>query len=143
MSLVKVNWKPSPKELRQFGAIFGSGFLLIGLVKYFWIWGWLFERNEKAGLIFILIGIVGGAIGLTGTKLALPLYWVWMGIAFVLGNIMSRVVITLIFYGVITPMSFVARLLGRDKLQLKKRAVQSYWQDISLPHEPEKYERQF
>ncbi len=143
MSLVKLNWKPSPKELRQFGAIFGSGFLLIGLVKYFWIWDWLFERNEKLGLIFILIGIVGGAIGLTGTKLALPLYWVWMGIAFVLGNIMSRVVITLIYYGVITPMSFVARLLGRDKLQLKKRAVQSYWQDISLPHEPEKYERQF
>jgi len=143
MSLVKVNWKPSPKELRQFGAIFGSGFLLIGLVKYFWIWNWLFERNEKAGLIFILIGIVGGAIGLTGTKLALPLYWVWIGIAFVLGNIMSRVVITLIYYGVITPMSFIARLLGRDKLQLKKRAVPSYWQDISLPHEPEKYERQF
>ncbi len=143
MSLVKLNWKPSPKELRQFGAIFGSGFLLIGLVKYFWIWNWLFERNEKLGLIFILIGIVGGAIGLTGTKLALPLYWVWIGIAFVLGNIMSRVVITLIYYGVITPMSFIARLLGRDKLQLKKRAVQSYWQDISLPHEPEKYERQF
>ena len=143
MSLVKLNWKPSPKELRQFGAIFGSGFLLIGLVKYFWIWNWLFERNEKLGLIFILIGIVGGAIGLTGTKLALPLYWVWIGIAFVLGNIMSRVVITLIYYGVVTPMSFVARLLGRDKLQLKKRAVQSYWQDISLPHEPEKYERQF
>jgi preprotein translocase subunit Sss1 len=143
MSLVKLNWKPSPKELRQFGAIFGSGFLLIGLVKYFWIWDWLFERNEKLGLIFILIGIVGGAIGLTGTKLALPLYWVWMGIAFVLGNIMSRVVITLIYYGVITPISVVARLLGRDKLQLKKRAVQSYWQDISLPHEPEKYERQF
>ncbi|MBA3632057.1 MAG: hypothetical protein H0W58_04480 [Acidobacteria bacterium] len=143
MSLVKLNWKPSPKELRQFGAIFGSGFLLIGLVKYLWIWNWLFERNEKLGLIFIFIGIVGGAIGLTGTKLALPLYWVWIGIAFVLGNIMSRVVITLIYYGIITPMSFVARLLGRDKLQLKKRAVQSYWQDISLPHEPEKYERQF
>lgn len=143
MSLVKLNWKPSPKELRQFGAIFGSGFLLIGLVKYFWIWNWLFERNEKLGLIFILIGVVGGAIGLTGTKLALPLYWVWIGIAFVLGNIMSRVVITLIYYVVVTPMSFVAHLLGRDKLQLKKRAVQSYWQDISLPPDPEKYKRQF
>jgi preprotein translocase subunit Sss1 len=143
MSLVKLNWKPSPKELRQFGVIFGSGFLLIGLVKYFWIWNWLFERNEKSGLIFILIGIVGGAIGLTGTKLALPIYWSWIGIAFVLGNIMSRVVIILIYYGVVTPMSFVARLFGRDKLQLKKRAVQSYWQDISLPHDPEKYKRQF
>ena len=120
MSLVKLNWKPSSKELRQFGAIFGGGFLLIGLVKYFWIWNWLLERNEKLGLIFILIGIVVGAIGLTGTKLALPFYWAWIGIAFVLGNIMSRVVIGLIYYAVITPMSIAARLLGRDKLQIKK-----------------------
>lgn len=143
MSLVKLNWKPSPKELRQFGAIFGIGFLLIGLVKYFWMWNWLFERNEKSGIILILIGVIVGAIGLTGTKLALPFYWFWMGIAFVLGNIMSRVVILLIYYGVITPMGFAARLSGRDKLQLKKRAVQSYWQDISLPNDPEKYKRQF
>ena len=143
MSLVKLNWKPSPKELRQFGAIFGIGFLLIGLAKYFWIWNRLFERDEKLGTILILTGVVVGAIGLTGTKLALPFYWFWIGIAFVLGNIMSRIVITLIYYGVITPMGLVARLSGRDKLQLKKRAVQSYWQDISLPHEREKYERQF
>ncbi len=143
MSLVKLNWKPSPKELRQFGAIFGIGFLLIGLAKYFWIWNRLFERDEKLGTILILTGVVVGAIGLTGTKLALPFYWFWIGIAFVLGNIMSRIVITLIYYGVITPMGLVARLSGRDKLQLKKRAVQSYWQDISLPSDPEKYKRQF
>ena len=143
MSLVKLNWKPSPKELRQFGAIFGIGFLLIGLAKYFWIWNRLFERDEKLGTILILTGVVVGAIGLTGTKLALPFYWFWIGIAFVLGNIMSRIVITLIYYGVITPMGLVARLSGRDKLQLKKRAVQSYWQDISLSSDPEKYERQF
>ncbi len=143
MSLVKLNWKPSPKELRQFGAIFGIGFLLIGLAKYFWIWNRLFERDEKLGTILILTGVVVGAIGLTGTKLALPFYWFWFGIAFVLGNIMSRIVITLIYYGVITPMGLVARLSGRDKLQLKKRAVQSYWQDISLPSDPEKYKRQF
>ncbi len=143
MSLVKLNWKPSPKELRQFGAIFGIGFLLIGLAKYFWIWNRLFERDEKLGTILILTGVVVGAIGLTGTKLALPFYWFWIGIAFILGNIMSRIVITLIYYGVITPMGLVARLSGRDKLQLKKRAVQSYWQDISLPSDPEKYKRQF
>ncbi len=143
MSLVKLNWKPSPRELRQFGAIFGFGFLLIGLSKYFWKWNWLIERNEKLGITFILIGVVVGAIGLTGTKLALPFYWLWISIAFIFGNITSRIVILLIYYGVITPLGFIARLSGRDKLQLKKRAVQSYWQDISLPSDPEKYKRQF
>ena len=143
MPFVQLNWKPNPKQLRQFGAIFLVGFVLIGSVKYFWQWEWFIRRDEKVGLIFIIIGLVIGGIGLTGTRLALPFYYLWMGIAFVLGNIMSRVIMALIFYGIVTPLGLLARLIGRDKLQLKKRDTKSYWQDNSLPEEPEKYERQF
>lgn len=144
MPLVKINWSPSPKHLRQFGAVFGIGFLIIGLAKYFWLWDRLIERDEKSGLIIIIVGITVGALGLTGTKLALPFYWLWMGIAFVLGNVMSRVMMALIYFGVFTPLGLVARVSGRDKLQLKRREnVNSYWHDISLPTDPEKYKRQF
>jgi hypothetical protein len=40
-------------------------------------------------------------------------------------------------------MRLVNDLIGRDKLQLNKPATDSYWLPISLPKEPEKYERQF
>lgn len=143
MPFVQLNWKPTKKGLRQFGAIFLVGFLLIGLAKYFSPWEWLVSRNETLGLTFIVIGSVVGGIALTGTRLALPFYWLWMGIAFVIGNIMSRVIVTAIFFTVITPLRVLGNLIGRDKLQLKKRRVETYWQDISLPSEPEKYERQF
>lgn len=143
MPFVQLNWKPKPKELRSFGAIFMGGFLLIGLVKYFWPFDWLFTKNETFGFWMIVIGLVVGGIGLTGTRLALPFYWAWLGIAFVVGNIMSRVIIALIFYLVVTPLRIVSSLAGRDRLQLKKVDKESYWQDISLPKEPEKYERQF
>ena len=143
MALVQLNWKPNKKELRSFGAIFLVGFVLIGLVKYFWPFERLFTRNKTVGLWFIGIGVVVGLIGLTGTKLALPFYWIWLGIAWVMGNIMSRVIITAIYFLVFTPMSLLNKLIGRDKLQLKKPQTDSYWLDISLPAEIKKYERQF
>ncbi len=145
MSLIKLNWKPEPKELRQFGAIFLAGCLLIGLIKYFWKWNWLFAQNQKQGLIFIALGLIVGGVALTGTRIALPFYWLWMSIAFVMGNIMSRVVIGAIYFLVITPLGFLGRIIGRDKLQLKKNpAASTYWLDVKpLPPEIKKYERQF
>lgn len=143
MSLVKLNWKPNTRELRNFGAIFMSGFVLIGLVKYFWPFERLITQDKTLGFWLIVVGVVVGLIGLTGTKLALPFYWVWLGIAYVMGNIMSRVIIAALYFLVFTPMRFLGNIFGRDKLQLKKPKGDSYWLDISLPKETEKYERQF
>src|ERR1700755_289434 len=99
MPFVKLNWKPTPKQLRQFGVVFLTGFVLIGLAKYFWPFTWGITQDKSTGFYSILIGLIGGALGLTGTVIALPLYYLWMGIAFVIGNIMSRVIIVLVFYG--------------------------------------------
>lgn len=143
MAFVQLNWKPNSRELRQFGAIFLIGFLLIGLTKIFWPWPWLFSRNETAGAVFILVGLVVGVIGLTGTRAALPFYWTWLGIAYVMGNVIGRAIIVAIYLAIIMPLGLLSSLTERDKLQLKKPDTDSYWKDISLPQEPEKYERQF
>jgi len=143
MPFVKLNWKPSKRELRSFGAVFMGGFLLIGLAKYFWPFSWFISRNETVGIWLIGIGVVVGAIGLTGTRLALPLYWAWLGIAYVLGNIMSRVIMALIYFLIFTPMRLFGNLIGRDRLQLKKPDTDSYWLDIEFPKTREEYERQF
>lgn len=143
MALVQLNWKPNTRELRNFGAIFMGGFVLIGLVKYFWPFERLITQDKTLGFWLMVLGVVVGLIGLTGTKLALPFYWVWLGIAYVMGNIMSRVIIAALYFLVFTPMRFLGNIVGRDKLQLKKPAGESYWLDISLPKDIEKYERQF
>lgn len=143
MALVQLNWKPNTRELRNFGAIFMGGFVLIGLVKYFWPFERLIAQDKTLGFWLMVLGVVVGLIGLTGTKLALPFYWVWLGIAYVMGNIMSRVIIAALYFLVFTPMRFLGNIVGRDKLQLKKPAGESYWLDISLPKDIEKYERQF
>ena len=143
MPFVKLNWKPSRKDLRSFGAIFMVGFVLIGLVKYLWPFERFINKNETVGIWLIGIGIVIGAIGLSGSRFAIPLYWAWLGIAYVMGNIMSRVIMTLIYLLVFTPMRLIGNLVGRDKLQLKKPKADSYWLDIKFPTTKEEYERQF
>ena len=143
MSFVKLNWQPNKWELRQFGAIFLTGFVSIGALKYFWPWEWLFSRDERLGLILIIVGLLVGAIALTGTRVALPLYWGWLGIAYVFGNIMGRIIVAAIFFLVVTPLGLLSRLVGRDTLKLKKPETASYWQEISLPKGIEQYERQF
>jgi hypothetical protein len=143
MSFVKLNWHPKTKDLRSFGGVFLCGFAATGLIKYFWPFERMFTQNKTVGIWFIGIGLVVGAVGLTGTKLALPFYWAWLGIAWLFGNIMSRVIVTMLYYLLFTPMRLMNNLIGRDKLQLNKPDTDSYWLPISLPSEPEKYERQF
>lgn len=143
MPFVKLNWRPGRKELRQFGAIFLGGFVIIGLVKYLWPFERFLTRDETVGFWLIVIGVVVGAIGLTGTRLALPFYWLWLGIAFLMGNIMSRVIITAVYFLIFTPIGLVSRAVGRDPLQLKKPDVESYWHNLKFPKDVESFERQF
>ncbi len=72
-------------------------------------------------------------------------YIAWMSAAFVLGFVMAHVILTLLFFLVITPTGLVARLTGKDFLSLKlDRAAKSYW--LPRPQKPKRaadYERQF
>lgn len=136
MTLIKINWNPNCKDLRKFGVTVLVGFLLIG--------GLIFLKNSKAAYWTWAIGIAIGGTGLTGLKIALPFYWVWMGIAFVTGNIMSRVLMGMIFVVVVTPLALLMKLIRRDRLNLRRSDKSSYWSEIK-PHGTthKSYERQF
>jgi uncharacterized membrane protein len=49
-----------------------------------------------------------------------PLAGLWFGLSHVLGTVMSKVVLTLVFFLVVTPIGLMRRSLGKDSLQLKK-----------------------
>lgn len=137
MSLVAINWKPNARELRLFGVTMLIGCGLIGVVFQF-----VFKLPNVALFWYIFGGVVG-LLGLTGTKIALPGYWAWMGIAFVMGNIMSRVILALVFYLVVTPTGLLRRLFGHDDLHLRKTKRNSYWSDVQHISDQSRYERQF
>ncbi len=143
MSIVSINWSPDKKELRNFGIAMLVGFGVIGAVLFWGIWP-VAEAKPTAAVLCWVFGVVAGVLGLSGTKVALPVYWAWMSIAFVMGNIISRILLALFFYGMITPIGLVRRkFFGADPLQLQKRQTDSYWIDVPQVTDKERYQRQF
>ena len=68
-----------------------------------------------------------------------------MVFAVVLGWFMTRVILSLLFYVIITPIGLVLRIFGKDFLEIKKESVQgSYWnQRDSNLEKNQNYEKQF
>jgi hypothetical protein len=140
MALFDVDWNPDKSGLRKFGLAVLIGFSLIGGLFY-----WRSESDWPVTPLWLWgIGIVVGGLGLTGTRAALPLYWVWMGIAVAIGSVTSRLMLALVFYGVVTPMGWLGWIVGRDRLRLRKDSnADSYWVPIKPPEKKPDYQRQF
>ena len=51
-----------------------------------------------------------------------------MFFGFIIGKIISPIVLGIIFFGMFTPISFLTRMLGRDELLLAKQKKKSYWE---------------
>ena len=136
MSMVHINWKPDATELRKFGAAMIVGFGIIGSV-------FLWRQHPTVAIGCYAFGGVTGAIGLTGARVALPFYWAWMSIAFVMGNIISRVLLAIVYYGLFTPMGLLRRAIGRDPLLLKRTERDSYWLDTMASEDTNDYKKQF
>lgn len=49
-----------------------------------------------------------------------PLAGLWFGLAQLIGTFMSKVILTVLFFGLVTPIGLIRRLMGADALQLKK-----------------------
>lgn len=129
--------KSTKKELRQFGyimaaagAIIGGILLWKGRPAYPWFLG--------AGGFFLLAGLAVPAV-------LLPLQKVWMAFAVIMGWIMTRVILTILYYLIVTPIGLLARIVGKDFLERKIRKDQaSYWVPVEQkPFDPKRYENQF
>ncbi len=116
------NWHPNKTELRTFGAVLILGFGCIGLLI-----SW--KGNNPLAQRMWSISAAVGLLAILFPGLAKPFYWIWMGLGYVVGSIMSRIVLAIIFFGILTPLATVFRLAKRDVLRLKKKPQESYWED--------------
>lgn len=98
------------KELRTFGFLVGGIFLVIGL------WP-LVLRGEELRLWAVSLG--GGLVGLGGAfpRLLKPVYTIWMKLGHVLGWMNTRLLLGIVFFGLITPMGLAMRLFGWDAMR--------------------------
>jgi len=103
--------KPDGHRLRRFGLELGIVFLLIAL--------WPVARHGSSPSVLLLtIGMMLAGLGLVAPRsLKLP-YVLWMGFGRLLGRITTPVLLGILYFFVVAPLGFAARLLGRDRLGL-------------------------
>ena len=129
------NIKSGKSDLRKFGIIVGTVLLIIA--------GLLFWKEKESFQLFLAIGIVLFVAGIAIPFTLKPIYWVWMVFATVLGWFMTRVILSLLFYVILTPIGLIARLFGKQFLDLKQNySKQSYW-NMRKVEASKNYEKQF
>ena len=69
---------------------------------------------------FLPVAIVLLLITMTWPKAFTPLAGLWFGLSHLMSSVVSRVVLTVVFFVVVTPIALIRRLMGADALQLKK-----------------------
>ena len=126
----------SKKDIKSFGITIGIVlFIISGLLIYY-------DKNAYQ-LIAIIASIFTG-LGFILPTLLKPIYFVWMIFAAILGWIMTRFILSIVFYFILTPIGLLTRMLGEDFLALKKLPSDSYWNQRDSSKElNQNYEKQF
>ena len=126
-----------PSE-RRFGFTLAAAFA--GLALY----GIIRHRSRTVYITFIVAGTIFALLALIVPRALVLFNKLWFYLGEALGKVVSPMVLGIIFYGILTPISFVTRLFGRDELSLKRRALNSYWVDCaSSQSAPESFKHQF
>ncbi|MDQ3387929.1 MAG: SxtJ family membrane protein [Gemmatimonadota bacterium] len=116
---------PTPKQLRDFGLTVGGALLVIGGILV-----WRHPLREWHSPLWI----VGGSLmllGLTLPRLLKLPFQLWMAFAFLLSQVMTRVILTLTYLIAFTGMGLLMRLMRRDLLEQEwaPGTQESYWRD--------------
>jgi hypothetical protein len=108
------------QELRKFGITLGIISIVISL--------FLFWKNNSVAEYFLYGGVTILVLGIVFPKILKPIYIVWMGFATIMGFFMTRLILTLLFSIVFTPVGLILRLLKRDPLkQTINQKAKTYW----------------
>ena len=131
------NIKEDKTTIRKFGLTVGTVLLLVGIVLYL--------TGKSSSVVFGGIGFLLILFGLILPSILKPLNKIWMTLAVILGWFMSRLILFILFYIVITPIGFILRMAGKDFLNLRTdKNSDSYWEKREKTvKEKIDYERQF
>jgi len=99
-------------ELRKFGLVVGGIFVAIGC------WP-VVARAQPSRLWAVCLGVALVILGLAVPKTLRFGYRMWTVVGEILGWINVRVVLGVIFFGLLTPIGWMRRRLGRDALRLQ------------------------
>jgi multisubunit Na+/H+ antiporter MnhG subunit len=131
------NIKGDKSDWRKFGITMG---IILAVMGFYLLWkgkNYVEYVFSLAAAFFILGLVISSALK--------PVYKAWMVMSVIMGFIMTRVIMVFIFYIIVTPVGFVASIIGKNFLDMKiDKTAKSYWMVREMVRkEKSDYERQF
>lgn len=83
---------------------------------------WLIYKVKILITLAVVIGLIGAFI----PSIARWIHWAWYKLADALGFVMSKVLLSVVFFIFLFPIAVVARMFNKDHLQLKRKP-DTYW----------------
>lgn len=137
--MFEVNRNPSRRELRQFSGIWFPAFFAVvgGLIAYR-------TGHWTVSMAIWAPALVLSVMGLVRPDWMRPIYVGWMLASAPIGWVVSRIILAIVYYLVITPIGLVIRLTRRDPLgeQFDPSAA-TYWVEREQVRDTSRYFRQF
>ncbi|MHC4143527.1 MAG: hypothetical protein ACYSUD_01985 [Planctomycetota bacterium] len=136
MLLPEISWHPTRKELRIFAMVALIAATLVSLLLY---------RFRGLGLQWVaVISSVGAAILLTSFVSLRATRVIYLGLTLVtlpIGLMINFFLLAIFYFGILTPLAIMFRLIGRDPLNRKfDPDIDSYW---IAHHQPDNLDRYF
>jgi len=104
---------------KSFGIIFSVVFFAIGF--------WPLLNTGPIKIWAVILAIVFLTLAFVCPKILKPLNHFWIKLGEILGKLIVPIVMAIIFFTIVTPISFLVRILGKDLLKLKFSNKRSYW----------------
>ena len=131
-----MNNQKERKELRTFGLMVGGIFLILGLWPSLW-------RGEAPRLWALIPGLLLVVLGISLPGSLKRAHRVWMLVGHVVGWVNTRIILGIVFYGLITPMGMVMRLFGWDSMRRTLVPQADTYRVLRQPRPPSHMTRQF
>ena len=110
---------------KSFGIVFSIFFLFISI--------YLFLNEYPTYYWSLFVSVIFLLLGLMNSKILSPLNLLWFKFGLLLGKIVSPFVMGIIFFVVVTPISILLKIFGKDVLNLKFNNNKSYWIEKNGP----------
>ena len=108
---------------------FGLTFFIVFLIITFWP----LLYNEQIRIWSLIVGFIFLILGLLNSKILTPLNILWFKFGIILGKFVSPIVMGVIYFFIVTPISIIMKIFGKDLLNLKYNNQKSYWVDKKGP----------
>jgi hypothetical protein len=138
MNLSDIPLNPTRRALRQFAVGWLIFFSAFGAHQYF------VRGHHPAGIVLMSAAVIFGVLGIVRPGAVRWIFVTWMVLAFPIGWVLSQLMLLVMFYVLLTPVSLILRLKGRDLLERKPRNDQSTcWSPKEAPKDVRSYFRQY